>query len=97
MYHAPLSQQSRERLQVMRDSSDGFVIAEKDLELRGPGEVLGTRQTGLAHLKVAELERDSDLLDDVRKAASDLLQIMPDNAEPLILRWLGHAERYANV
>ncbi|AMO54438.1 ATP-dependent DNA helicase RecG [Endozoicomonas montiporae] len=97
MYHAPLSQQSRERLQVMRDSSDGFVIAEKDLELRGPGEVLGTRQTGLAQLRVAELERDSDLLEDVRSAAQTLLQVAPHNAEPLILRWLGHAEQYANV
>ena len=97
MYHAPLSQQSRERLQVMRDSSDGFVIAEKDLELRGPGEVLGTRQTGLAQLRVAELERDSDLLEDVRKAGQTLLQSAPQNAEPLILRWLGHAEQYANV
>lgn len=97
MYHAPLSQQSRERLQVMRDSSDGFVIAEKDLELRGPGEVLGTRQTGLAQLRVAELERDSDLLDDVRRAGQMLLKTAPDNAEPLILRWLGHAEQYANV
>ncbi|MET4692428.1 ATP-dependent DNA helicase RecG [Endozoicomonas lisbonensis] len=97
MYHAPLSQQSRERLQVMRDSSDGFMIAEKDLELRGPGEVLGTRQTGLAQLRVAELERDSDLLEDVRSAAQTLLQVAPENAEPLILRWLGHAEQYANV
>ena len=97
MYHAPLSQQSRERLQVMRDSSDGFVIAEKDLELRGPGEVLGTRQTGLAQLRVAELERDSDLLDDVRRAGQTLLKTAPDNVEPLILRWLGHAEQYANV
>ena len=97
MYHAPLSRQSRERLQVMRDSSDGFVIAEKDLELRGPGEVLGTRQTGLAQLRVAELERDSDLLEDVRSAAQTVLQDAPQNAEPLILRWLGHAEQYANV
>lgn len=97
MYHAPLSQQSRERLQIMRDSSDGFVIAEKDLELRGPGEVLGTRQTGLAQLRVAELERDSDLLEDVRKAGQQLLQTAPHYVEPLILRWLGHAEQYANV
>ena len=97
MYHAPLSLQSRERLQVMRNSSDGFVIAEKDLELRGPGEVLGTRQTGLAQLKVAELERDSDLLEAVRSAGQQLLHDAPQNAEPLILRWLGHAEKYANV
>lgn len=97
MYHAPLSQQSRERLQVMRDSSDGFVIAEKDLGLRGPGEVLGTRQTGLAQLKVAELERDSDLLEAVKEAGQQLLQEAPQNVGPLILRWLGYAEKYANV
>ena len=97
MYHAPLSQQSRERLQVMRDSTDGFVIAEKDLELRGPGEVLGTRQTGLAQFRVADLERDGTLLEDVRSAGQLLLQKAPQNAEPLILRWLGHAEKYANV
>ncbi|WP_062260256.1 ATP-dependent DNA helicase RecG [Endozoicomonas arenosclerae] len=97
MYHAPLSQQSKERLQVMRDSSDGFVIAEKDLELRGPGEVLGTRQTGLAQFKVADLERDATLLEQVRDAGQVLLNEAPQNAEPLILRWLGHAEKYANV
>ncbi|MGI9281983.1 MAG: ATP-dependent DNA helicase RecG [Endozoicomonas sp.] len=97
MYHAPLSQQSKERLQVMRDSSDGFVIAEKDLELRGPGEVLGTRQTGLAQFKVADLERDAVLLDQVRNAGQIVLREAPQNAEPLIFRWLGHAEKYANV
>ncbi len=97
MYHAPLSQQSKERLQVMRDSTDGFVIAEKDLELRGPGEVLGTRQTGLAQFRVADLERDGDLLASVRSAAQMLLKVSPDKTEPLILRWLGHGEQYANV
>ncbi|WP_252177857.1 ATP-dependent DNA helicase RecG [Endozoicomonas sp. 4G] len=97
MYHAPLSQQSRERLQVMRDSSDGFVIAEKDLQLRGPGEVLGTRQTGLAQFKVADLERDAILLDQVRDAAQKVLKEAPQNVEPLVLRWLGHAEKYAHV
>lgn len=97
MYHAPLSQQSRERLQVMRDSSDGFVIAEKDLELRGPGEVLGTRQTGLAQFRVADLERDGDLLEDVRKAAQTVLVSYPEISEPLVSRWLGAGEQYANV
>ena len=97
MYHAPLSQQSKERLQVMRDSTDGFVIAEKDLELRGPGEVLGTRQTGLAQLRVADLERDRDLLTDVQSAAKSLLAISPESTEPLVSRWLGHGEQYANV
>ena len=97
MYHAPLSQQSRERLQVMRNSTDGFVIAEKDLELRGPGEVLGTRQTGLAQFRVADLERDGDLLEDVRCAAQQLMALSSGNMEPLVQRWLGHGEQYANV
>ncbi|WP_095210254.1 ATP-dependent DNA helicase RecG [Endozoicomonas ascidiicola] len=97
MYHAPLSRQSKERLQVMRDSSDGFVIAEKDLELRGPGEVLGTRQTGLAQFRVADLERDGDLMESVRNAARELIEQSPECAEPLINRWLGRGEDYANV
>ncbi|USE36424.1 ATP-dependent DNA helicase RecG [Endozoicomonas sp. SCSIO W0465] len=97
MYHAPLSRQSRERLQVMRDSNDGFVIAEKDLELRGPGEVLGTRQTGLAQFRVADLERDRDLLMAVRTAAQELMHQSPEGVEPLVNRWLGKGEEYANV
>ena len=97
MYHAPLSRQSKERLQVMRDSTDGFVIAEKDLELRGPGEVLGTRQTGLAQFRVADLERDGDLLDDVKSAAQKLLHEAPQSAEPLLSRWLSQGEQYASV
>ncbi|MGB0360520.1 MAG: ATP-dependent DNA helicase RecG, partial [Endozoicomonas sp.] len=97
MYHAPLSRQSKERLQVMRDSNDGFVIAEKDLELRGPGEVLGTRQTGLAQFRVADLERDRDLLESVRDAARELIEHFPNCAEPLVKRWLGQGENYANV
>lgn len=97
MYHAPLSRQGKERLQVMRDSTDGFVIAQKDLELRGPGEVLGTRQTGLAQFRVADLERDGDLLGDVKSAAQQLLQQAPHSAEPLLNRWLSHGEQYASV
>jgi ATP-dependent DNA helicase RecG len=69
MYHGPLSQQGKERLQVMRDSTDGFVIAEKDLELRGPGEVLGTRQTGMINFRIADLQRDEALLNGVKQAA----------------------------
>ncbi|WP_257267243.1 ATP-dependent DNA helicase RecG [Endozoicomonas sp. ONNA2] len=97
MYHAPLSRQSRERLQVMRDSNDGFVIAEKDLQLRGPGEVLGTRQTGLAQFRVADLERDRDLLMAVRTAAQELMHQSPEAVEPLVNRWLSKGEEYANV
>lgn len=97
MYHAPLSQQSKARLMVMRHSSDGFVIAEKDLEIRGPGEVLGTRQTGLAQMKVANLERDRDLLVDVRTAAQQLMEKTPEHVAPLIDRWVSNSEEYLNV
>lgn len=97
MYHPPLSQHSKERLLVMRSSSDGFVIAEKDLEFRGPGEVLGTRQTGLAQFRIAQLDRDSDLLNDVSWAAQALLKKSPHLVEPLISRWLGSSEQYVHV
>mgnify|MGYP004282726331 CR=1 FL=1 len=72
LYHAPLSALGRERLGIMRESTDGFVIAEKDLALRGPGEVLGTRQTGVVQFRVADLIRDADLLPDVQHAAQQL-------------------------
>lgn len=97
MYHAPLSKQSRERLQVMRDSCDGFVIAEKDLELRGPGEVLGTRQTGVVQFRVADLERDKALLPMVHEAAHHIQQKTPHIIDPLIKRWLPQREEYLNV
>ena len=97
MYHAPLSRQSRERLQVMRDSCDGFVIAEKDLELRGPGEVLGTRQTGTVQFRIADLERDKQLLPRVHKAAQHIQQHSPEIIDSLIKRWLPQREQYLNV
>ncbi len=97
MYHAPLSQQSKARLMVMRNSSDGFLIAEKDLEIRGPGEVLGTRQTGLAEMRIADLERDRDLLLDVRAASQQLMEEVPDHVAPLIDRWVSNSEEYLNV
>ena len=74
MYQAPLGQLGKERLQTMRQSSDGFVIAEKDLEIRGPGELLGTRQTGLMQLRIADLERDGHMLDQVKHMAEQLLE-----------------------
>ncbi len=96
MYKPPLSRLGRERLQVMRETNNGFEIAERDLELRGPGEVLGTRQTGLLSLKVADLERDKAWLDSVRWAAE---QIEGDRVrvDALIRRWLGHNVRYGQV
>ena len=97
MYHAPLSQQAKARLQVLRDSTDGFLIAQKDLEIRGPGELLGTRQTGLLSFRIADLTRDKALLPRVVKAAAELLERHPERAAPLIRRWLGDGERYGGV
>ncbi|WP_027853423.1 ATP-dependent DNA helicase RecG [Marinobacterium litorale] len=96
MYHAPLSQQGRERLAVMRESSDGFRIAEKDLELRGPGEVLGTRQTGMMAFKIADLQRDSALLPKIKQAAA-VLDADSGLCQSLIKRWLGAGDDYAHV
>ena len=97
LYHAPLSQLGRERLAIMRETTDGFVIAEKDLELRGPGEMLGTRQTGLLQFKVADLMRDADLLPAVRDAAHALLEHWPQHVAPLLERWLRHGQQYGQV
>lgn len=97
LYHAPLSHIGRQRLAIMRDTTDGFVIAERDLELRGPGEMLGTRQTGLLQFKVADLMRDSHLLPAVRDAALQLLQEHPQHVSPLLERWLRHGQQYAQV
>ncbi len=97
LYKSPLSFTSKQRLQVMRDSQDGFYIAEQDLQIRGPGELLGTRQTGLQMLRVADLQRDGDLLPQVRDMAQQLWTLHPQTVEPLIQRWLGDAERFANV
>jgi ATP-dependent DNA helicase RecG len=97
MYRAPLSQMARKRLAVLRETSDGFEIARKDLELRGPGEVLGTRQTGMIQFRIADLMRDQHLLDKVEAAAVQLLEQHPDSIRPIIRRWLGHAPRYGQV
>ncbi|NIF27944.1 ATP-dependent DNA helicase RecG [Pantoea sp. Tr-811] len=97
LYHPPLSQIGRERLGIMRETNDGFIIAEKDLELRGPGEMLGTRQTGLLQFKVADLMRDADLLPAVRDAAQALLARWPEHVSPLLDRWLRHGQQYGQV
>ena len=97
MFHPPLSQTARERLTVMRETNDGFVIARKDLEIRGPGEVLGTRQTGMLQLRIADLQRDQALLQPVALAAQHLLQAHPQRVAPLIQRWLGNRSRYGTV
>ncbi|MCE0988747.1 ATP-dependent DNA helicase RecG [Pseudomonas putida] len=97
LYHPPLSQIGRERLGIMRETNDGFIIAEKDLELRGPGEMLGTRQTGLLQFKVADLMRDADLLPAVRDAAQALVSRWPEHVSPLLDRWLRHGQQYGQV
>ncbi|WP_278442975.1 ATP-dependent DNA helicase RecG [Pseudomonas oryzihabitans] len=97
LFHPPLSQIGRERLAIMRETNDGFIIAEKDLELRGPGEMLGTRQTGLLQFKVADLMRDAHWLPAVRDAAQELLARWPSHAGPLLERWLRHGQQYGQV
>ena len=97
MYKPPLGKVSQKRLQVLRDSQDGFVISEKDLEIRGPGEVLGTKQTGIAELRVANLMRDRKMIPTVQFYAKSLIQKYPDLAESLIRRWLNNKEIYSNA
>jgi len=97
MYQAPLSEMARQRLGILRDSNDGFVIAEKDLQLRGPGEVLGTRQTGAVHFKIADLSRDADLLDNIQQIGEQFFREAPDAIQPLCDRWLGASTAYAEV
>ena len=97
LYSTPLSRQAKERITIMRQTNDGFVIAEKDLELRGPGEVLGTRQTGDVDLRIADLQRDAHLLDAVKDRAQDIITHHPELVTPLIRRWLGERESYGQV
>ncbi|BCT92702.1 ATP-dependent DNA helicase RecG [Lysobacter helvus] len=97
LYQSPMSQMARQRLETMRETNDGFVIAEKDLQLRGPGELLGTRQTGLAAFRVADLARDAALLPQVRELADTLLADDPALADRIVHRWVGGAARYASA
>lgn len=97
LYQSPLSQMARQRLETMRETNDGFVIAEKDLELRGPGELLGTRQTGLAQFRVADLGRDADLLPQVQDIGERLLRESPELAQRIVARWVGGAVRFAGA
>ena len=97
MYQAPLSENGKQRLAILRETNDGFKIAEKDLELRGPGEMLGTRQTGLMQFRIADIVRDEHWFADVKKTADYIIKQHPQAVEPLVRRWLGKAERFANV
>ena len=97
MYKSPLSKTAVKRLTVLRESNDGFVIAEKDLEIRGPGELLGTRQTGLADLKIADLVRDAALVPEIQQYAYLIWKDYPQQAHALITRWLPNKEHYSNA
>jgi len=97
LFHAPLSPTAQARLSVLRDSNDGFVIAQRDLEIRGPGELLGTRQTGLVSYRIADLSRDQDFIPAAQHAAKQLWQQDPRGSEALIRRWLGYRELYAQA
>ncbi|MDK1706465.1 ATP-dependent DNA helicase RecG [Serratia rubidaea] len=97
LYKTPLSKTAQKRLQVLRDSNDGFVIAQRDLEIRGPGELLGTRQTGSAEFKVADLLRDQTMIPEVQRVARHIHQHYPDHAQALIERWLPEKARYSNA
>ncbi len=95
LFQQPLSAMARQRLDTLRQTNDGFLIAEKDLQLRGPGELLGTRQTGIAGFRIADLARDADLLPQVHALADRLLHETPDVAGAVVARWVGGAARYA--
>jgi len=97
LYKPPLGTIAKERLAVLRDSNDGFVVAQRDLELRGPGELLGTRQTGLPDYRVANLVRDASLMPRVQAVAEQLERTVPATGDALIRRWLGDAGRYGQV
>lgn len=97
MYQSPLSKTASKRLAVLRESNDGFYIAQQDLEIRGPGELLGTKQTGLADLKIADLIRDAELIPQVQELAQHLWQHYPSNAQGIINRWLAHKEHYGHA
>jgi ATP-dependent DNA helicase RecG len=97
LYKAPLSDLARQRLGVLRETNDGFAVAQKDLELRGPGEVLGTRQTGAMQLRIADLLRDADLLPQVIEISEQLLATEPKSVDALIRRWIRGEAEYAKV
>lgn len=97
LYTSPLTEKARQRLAVLRDHQDGFVIARHDLQLRGPGEVLGTRQTGVLALKIADLIRDEAWLAEVQTLAETLLAEHPEVVSTLIARWQGRRGVYGQV
>ena len=97
LYKSPLGRLARERLAVLRDTNDGFLIAQRDLELRGPGDLMGTRQTGLPEYRIADLARDAALMPRVQVVAETLRRRAPDRADAIIRRWVVDTERYTRV
>ena len=97
MYQSPLSERAKQRLAIIRENASGFIIAQKDLEMRGAGEVLGTRQTGVVGMRIADILRDEYMLDEVKQAAVQMQTQWPDSVEPLIRRWMGKSEQYGTV
>ena len=97
LYRPPLGQLARSRLAVLRETNDGFLVAQRDLELRGPGELLGTRQTGLPQYRVADLLRDAALMPRVRSTADVLQREKPEMAEAIVRRWIGDSARYGKI
>jgi ATP-dependent DNA helicase RecG len=97
IYQKPLSQTARQRLKIIYEHTDGFEVARADLHIRGPGEFLGVRQSGVPMLKIADLERDIDLLEAARELADRLLREAPAVAEIHLQRWLGQAQEYVKV
>ncbi len=97
VYKPPLGKTAKSRLAVLRDTNDGFLVAQRDLELRGPGELLGTRQTGLPDYRIANLVRDAELMPRVQLVAERILREAPDTGSAIMRRWLGDASRYGKV
>lgn len=97
MYHGGLSENARQRLSIMRETNDGFVIAQKDLEIRGPGEVLGTRQTGVLQMRIADLLKHQELLPVINRWVDRVIEDEPDKSRQLVQRWIGEAEYFASV
>ncbi len=97
LYKPPLGNLARSRLAVLRDTNDGFLVAQRDLELRGPGELLGTRQTGLPQYRIADLVRDADLMPRIQLAAESIRRSQAAVGDEIVRRWLGDAGRYGKV
>jgi len=97
LYRQPLGQLAKSRLGVLRETNDGFIVAQRDLELRGPGELLGTKQTGLPEYRIANLVRDAHLMPAVQKAAGTIAGDHPTVERDIVTRWLGDAHHYGKV